>query len=78
MPFGVRSTTAAITENPQVLTVWVAYASRVFYTLLGELSTARTMVDVNIATGAAMQELDEFWAGYGQELQPRHEANLRP
>ena len=72
---GTRSTTRAITENPEGAEVSVMWSVVMFRSFLYRLLGARDIVDIQIAAGAALQDLEE-WAGVGQGMELKPDVDL--
>lgn len=72
---GSKTTTRTLLENQDAVGVSGTWAATVVRSFLDRLLHARDIVDVQIAAGAALQDLDE-WAGTGQRGEPSPEADL--
>ena len=72
---GTRTTIKAALESPEATEASVTYMVVMMRSFLLRLLGARNLVDVQIAAGAALQDLDE-WAGNGQYEEINPEADL--
>lgn len=71
MPPGFRSTMRVLADNPQAMEVAGLWAVTVIRSFLGAVTEATSIVDIQVAAGAALQDLDELQgiAQYGEFLE---------
>lgn len=68
---GTKATMRALSENPEAVEVSGMWAVTVLRSFLYKVQNARDIVEVQIAAGAALQDLDELQglAQYGELLE---------